>query len=135
MPARATHPVCDWDVDDNGCWIPRLRTNQDGYAQSHRGQYRRMVAHRAMWLHVGREIPEGMTLDHLCRVRNCCNPDHLEPVTQGENVNRGRKRKLSDADVEAILADTRPRPVIAAQYGVSREYVWRLQTGDYVPRA
>ena len=39
-------------------------------------------------LHKG-EIPNGLVLDHLCRVRNCVNPDHLEPVTLGTNVLRG----------------------------------------------
>jgi hypothetical protein len=33
--------------------------------------------------------PQGMSLDHLCRVRHCVNPEHLEPVTQRENVMRG----------------------------------------------
>jgi hypothetical protein len=30
-----------------------------------------------------------MDLDHLCRVRCCVNPWHLEPVTHGENLRRG----------------------------------------------
>lgn len=34
-------------------------------------------------------IPEGLTLDHLCRVRRCVNPSHLEPVTNRENILRG----------------------------------------------
>ena len=34
-------------------------------------------------------IPEGMDLDHLCRVRDCARPDHLEPVTRSENIRRG----------------------------------------------
>ena len=33
-------------------------------------------------------IPEGLTLDHLCRVRACVNPAHLEPVTLRENTLR-----------------------------------------------
>lgn len=33
-------------------------------------------------------IPEGLDLDHLCRVRQCVNPDHLEPVTARENLMR-----------------------------------------------
>lgn len=35
------------------------------------------------------EIPEGLVLDHLCRVHNCVNPQHLEPVTIQENLARG----------------------------------------------
>ena len=34
-------------------------------------------------------IPNGLGLDHLCRIRRCVNPDHLEPVTQRENILRG----------------------------------------------
>jgi hypothetical protein len=34
------------------------------------------------------DVPEEMVLDHLCRQRACVNPDHLDPVTQGENVFR-----------------------------------------------
>ena len=34
-------------------------------------------------------VPEGLQLDHKCRVRCCINPDHLEPVTQQENIRRG----------------------------------------------
>lgn len=35
------------------------------------------------------QIPDGLNLDHLCRVPCCVNPDHLEPVTQSVNVRRG----------------------------------------------
>lgn len=46
-------------------------------------------AHRAVWTLLVGPIPDGMTLDHLCRNRPCCMPDHLEPVTSVENVRRG----------------------------------------------
>lgn len=46
-------------------------------------------AHRWSYeYHVGK-IPDGLVIDHLCRVRNCVNPDHLEVVTNRENVLRG----------------------------------------------
>lgn len=38
--------------------------------------------------HAGRVIPEGLDLDHLCRQRDCVNPDHMEPVTRSVNNSR-----------------------------------------------
>lgn len=49
---------------------------------------RSQLAHRASYLASGRSIPDGMQLDHKCRVRTCVRPDHLEPVTSRENSAR-----------------------------------------------
>ena len=62
--------------------------NTDGYGVFHlRGKTVR--AHRAAYEHWKMPIPTGLQIDHLCRVRDCVNPDHLEPVTQSENALRG----------------------------------------------
>jgi len=45
-------------------------------------------AHRYAYELLRGPIPDGLTLDHLCRVTRCVNPDHLEPVTLAENVRR-----------------------------------------------
>lgn len=45
-------------------------------------------AHRAVYETFVGDIPDGMVLDHLCRTPSCVNPDHLEPVPQGENLRR-----------------------------------------------
>lgn len=51
---------------------------------------RTIKAHRLAWcLKNGVVIPEGLLLDHGCRVRACVNPDHLTPVTVRENTLRG----------------------------------------------
>ena len=34
------------------------------------------------------EIPEGLYLDHICRIKSCVNPEHLEPITHTENMRR-----------------------------------------------
>lgn len=46
-------------------------------------------AHRVAFELLVGPIPEGQTLDHLCRVRACVNPAHLEPVPVRENLLRG----------------------------------------------
>lgn len=58
-----------------------------GYGRM-RVEGRKVVAHRVAYeTYVGR-IPDGLELDHLCRVRRCINPLHLEPVTHHVNVQR-----------------------------------------------
>jgi hypothetical protein len=72
------------------CWVYRGRLNTQGYgdATSARAE-RRVLVHRFVYELLVGPIPEGLELDHLCRVRACCNPDHLEPVTHRENLLRG----------------------------------------------
>ena len=74
-------------VDDGGCWRCTL-THIDGYAQV-RVDGRIQYAHRVVYEWLVDQIPSGLTLDHLCRVRDCVRPDHLEPVTMRENLMRG----------------------------------------------
>lgn len=67
------------------CWRFTGYHNADGYGRYQNGRVHRL-AYR-LW--VG-PIPKGLEIDHLCGVRDCCNPDHLEAVTHAENVRRGR---------------------------------------------
>ena len=46
-------------------------------------------AHRVSYAELVGPIPKGLTLDHLCRVRQCVNPSHLEPVSDRTNILRG----------------------------------------------
>ena len=72
------------------CWLWSGNKNSNGYGlvsidgktvQVHRYAYEVLVG----------PIPDGLTIDHLCRVRLCVNPDHLEVVTLGENIRRALK--------------------------------------------
>lgn len=75
------------EVDEAGCWLWKEPLNPAGYGTvSPFGGT--TLAHRQMYAFAIGPIPDGLTLDHLCRVRNCINPWHLEPVTQAENARR-----------------------------------------------
>jgi hypothetical protein len=76
------------EADDAGCWIWQGTRNDAGYGiLTSRG--RRLRAHRVSYIAFVGPIPDGLILDHLCRVRHCVNPAHLEAVTQRENILRG----------------------------------------------
>lgn len=73
---------------DNGCWQWLGALDPTGYGRIALGDtmaYTHRVAAEAFY----GPIPEGMTVDHLCRNRGCCNPLHLEVVTARENLMRG----------------------------------------------
>ena len=74
----------------DSCWLWTRTKDTGGYGVFCLSKpYRKVPAHRfAYGLLVG-PIPAGLDLDHLCRVRNCVNPAHLEPVTRHENLRRG----------------------------------------------
>lgn len=71
------------------CWEWAGWKERDGYGVQWVTGVGNRRAHRIAYeLWVG-PIPDGLTLDHLCRNRGCVNPAHLEPVTSVENVARG----------------------------------------------
>jgi hypothetical protein len=69
-----------WLVPGESAWYARVLDNG-----------RLLHAHRVVYEALVGPIPDGLELDHLCRVLRCVNPDHLEPVTHAENVARGVK--------------------------------------------
>lgn len=72
-----------------GCWEWIGGRSGVGYGIFMDGDGVLKGAHRVSFtMHKG-DIPNGLDLDHLCRVRHCVNPAHLEPVTRRENINRG----------------------------------------------
>jgi hypothetical protein len=71
----------------SGCWLWTGRLMSGGYG-SLSADGRTQFAHRYIYESLVGEIPKGLELDHLCRVRSCVNPEHLEPVTARENMLR-----------------------------------------------
>ena len=74
-------------VDDNDCWRWNRSLHTGGYAQMTVDR-KTTYAHRWSYETFVGPIPEELDIDHLCRVRNCVNPRHLEPVTRRENLQR-----------------------------------------------
>jgi len=72
-------------TDDCWLWTAAI---QNGYGVFMLSSRKQIKAHRWSYQQMVGPIPDGLTLDHLCRVRHCVNPAHLEPVTMGENNRR-----------------------------------------------
>lgn len=83
-------------ICENGCWEWVGGLNSNGYGKMKLGKAS-AGAHRVVYeMHRG-PIPEGLHLDHLCRKPDCVNPDHLEPVTNRENMMRGENFAAKNA--------------------------------------
>lgn len=74
------------------CWIWKGSISPYGYAQVsvHGRQHR---AHRLAYQTTYGDIDTALVIDHKCEQKNCINPDHLEPVTQLENVARHYRKR------------------------------------------
>lgn len=70
------------------CWLWTASLNSGGYGQFMLAG-RPQRAHRLAYAELVAEVPAGLSLDHLCRVRRCVNPWHLDPVTNAVNTARG----------------------------------------------
>ncbi len=79
--------------ESTGCWEWTGALDPSGYG-AFKDKGKKINAHRWSYEHHRGTIPEGLQLDHLCRVRKCVNPDHLEPVTGKVNTRRGLAGKL-----------------------------------------
>lgn len=116
-------------VEDRGhdtpCWIWQGGQQGQGYGRMSVNR-RNVPAHRAYYEQQVGPIPEGLTLDHLCRIPGCVNPSHLEPVTITENRRRAVTTILCRADVVTIKREI--QEALAANGG-------RVPDGMYVRMA
>lgn len=124
-----------------GCWVWSGAGNGKGYGQIGKSSptggnlYTHRVAYE-MWIG---PIPADMVLDHLCRNRACCNPTHLEPVTQAENKRRGMSNgathhmaKLTReqaAEIRSRCDAGQNMSEMARQFGVSTTAIHYIATG------
>lgn len=77
------------EVARNGCWLWVAGHSPEGYGVFQPSPKKRAYAHRWAYEFLVGPIPAGLQIDHLCRTRDCLNPDHLEPVTSAVNTHRG----------------------------------------------
>ena len=83
-------------IDPSGCLLWTGWRNAGGYGSIWVNGRNRYV-HRVMYEMFVEPIPEGLQLDHLCRVRHCASPAHLEPVTIRANLMRGQTPAAANA--------------------------------------
>lgn len=86
-------------IEVDGHWLWTGSVGGSGYGKITEGGRvsRSLLTHRVVWEHHRGPIPEGLVLDHVaeCLTITCCNPDHLEPVTQAENRRRQAERRTA----------------------------------------
>lgn len=84
------------------CWVWQRALTQ-GYGKiAQPGYHSPRNAHCVYYERYVGPIPKGLDLDHLCRVRACVNPAHLEPVSRAVNIRRGDNGKLIESQVREI---------------------------------
>ena len=85
-----------WEkVSFGDCWEWQASLSDQGYGYFNAGNKKTVLAHR--WAYAYFYDSPALGLDHLCRVRHCVNPAHLEPVTIRENVLRGENNAAQNA--------------------------------------
>jgi hypothetical protein len=87
-------------IDNNRLWkkIEKTETcwNWTGGVSGHYGyaindEGKPEGIHRILFKIFKGDISNGLEIDHLCRNKLCCNPEHLEAVTHHENLKRAMK--------------------------------------------
>jgi hypothetical protein len=86
---RGTAPLTRFlakvEYEAPGCWVWQASTDEKGYGQFFPTKGQRMHAYKWAYEYFVGPVPDGLHLDHLCRVHRCVNPDHLRAVTPYEN--------------------------------------------------
>ena len=133
------------EIQDNGCWVWTGCIKQNGYGQFG-FQAKVYECHRLILQEkLGRPIHKKLDTRHLCGVRKCCSPDHVEESTRKENMadmkihgtapigEKNGRAKLTENEIRAIRQDPRSHREIAKSYAVSyrtisdikRHVIWK----------
>lgn len=123
-------------VEDRGyktcCWVWQRGVGASGYGRKQVNGVKRQ-AHCLYFEEAYGAIPEGLEVDHLCRVKRCVNPEHLEAVTHVENLRRGFIAKLYEEEVVRIRAmyatGQYTQSELAKAFGVTSSSISCIVTG------
>lgn len=134
-PNTASYLVIDMGYE-TPCWVWQGVLNKWGYAKIKR-HGKTEGAHRLFYrAYVDPDLPNSSAgkdgLDHLCRIRKCVNPEHVEPVTCVENIHRGNTTKLSPGEAKQILLRAlsgENQHTIAKDFGIQQSQVSRIKCG------
>jgi len=121
LPTKLTQHI---EVISSGCWLWQVNIGGSGHGRvsiTINGKRKRSAAHIVIYKFFRGEYAKGLVLDHVyCKHRNCCNPTHVSPVTQQQNVHRGNA--VLFAKDKAAVFKLPPEPV---------PYLHDLLNGDH----
>lgn len=111
------------------CWLWTGTKQPNGYGYTHwkkAGVWRNALVHRLFYEAHRGPIPEGLEINHRCKVRHCVNPAHLEAVTHAENLLTRNHRGPSPTFICKQGHDKEPgRPCVICGREASRLYAAR----------
>ena len=112
-----------------GCWEWTRCKDSKGYGLvCVAGKMQR--AHRYMYEQCNGPLEEGVQLDHLCRNHSCINPDHVEPVTNAVNTQRGLRAKLTWPEVNELrrlsIEEHLSTVALGNMFDVSQAQAWNI---------
>jgi hypothetical protein len=132
--SNAMHPS-EYMVEDHGyvtpCWIWMRAKGKHGYGICWKDG-RTCRAHRVVYERHKGPIPDGKQLDHLCRIRCCVNPSHLEPVSGAINIRRSPVAKFTQLEIDEIRRIYTSKggcKEIAALFGTTHGYISQIVRG------
>ena len=89
---KQLHRIAQFIIFNEDCWIWIGAKISNGYGMVRVPDARRVTtAHRFLFELFGGFIGENMVLDHLCAVKSCVNPRHLQPCTNRQNIVRSKR--------------------------------------------
>jgi hypothetical protein len=137
-----------YEIDENNCWniTSGSYKEKQGYhiLSLKSNNYKRIRAHRAMYISIYGNIPEGKIICHSCDNKDCINPKHLFLGTKKDNTQdmlnknrvdrmddrKGTKQKLSDEDVINIYNSNKSSYYLSEIYNVSDVQIRRIKNGS-----